>query len=59
MPDLTVEYREMCKKHHDYLDFKTDLHECGWDEDLSHEEQTEKGVCPVCGGRTVVYRVAV
>lgn len=57
--ELTVETRQMCCKHHDYLDYRTDVHECGWDEDISDEPLEEDGVCPVCGGRTVVYRVAV
>jgi len=32
---------------------------CGWHQQYSPEVQIEKGVCPKCGGPTVVVRVGV
>lgn len=32
---------------------------CGWHEQYSAEAQTEPGVCPRCGGKTITVRVGV
>jgi len=94
MPDLTIEYHEMCssidrevryningyeqtlyhgQREHDHCTcpaYKfskkhTCKHlkeayeqECGW-HGAYDEEQTEKGVCPRCGGSTITVAVGV
>ena len=91
MPDLTIEYHEMCHQLDSHVSHwhvgeysqslvdgkvtctctgfhfrdtcrhakQVERNRCTWHSAYSDEAQSESGFCPVCGGDTVIVKVAI